>query len=181
MVEEKEENAKDELKTIFDEVNDRYKNIKSTGFSTYTQDQQVLSQLPHDQFGHAYTLINNRSRKMEKEGFDIIADPQILLGNIKDEKSLKFYQMDVMLLTNLLACALNDPVMKVVFDPLWTVFKQEIRSTCNIDGVERSYQAFHVPMGQASRKGFGLFNKKKKQKEPIDYVIPSEDDEGIYG
>ena len=177
-----EENKKEEKeKTIFDEVNERYQNIKSSGFANYTQDQQMLSQLPHDQFGHAYTLINNRSRKMEKEGFDIIADPQILLGNIKDEKSMKFYQMDVMLLTNILACAINDPVMKVVFDPLWTAFKQEIRSTCNIDGVERSYQAFHVPSRGVAKKGFGLFNKKKKQREPIDYVIPSEDDEGIYG
>lgn len=176
-----EQSKKDKEKTIFDEVNERYQNIKNTGFAGYTQDQQVLSHLPHDQFGHAYTLINNRSRKMEKEGFDIIADPQILLGNIKDEKSLKFYQMDVMLLTNLLACALHDPVMKVVFDPLWTSFKQEIRSTCNIDGIERSYQAFHVPMGKVGRKGFGLFNKKKKQREPIDYVIPDEEDEGIYG
>jgi len=177
-----EENINEEKqKSIFDEVNERYRNIKNTGFSRYTQDQQSLSQLPHDQFRHAYTLINNRSRKMEKEGFDIIADPQILLGNIKDEKSLKFYQMDVMLLTNLLSCALNDPVMRHVFDPLWTAFKQEIRSTCNIDGVERSYQAFHVPMGSAKKRGFGLFNKNKKQKEPIDYIIPTEDDEGIYG
>ncbi len=129
-----EQSKKEKVKTIFDEVNERYTNIKSTGFSEYTQDQKTLGNLPHDQFGHAYTLINNRSRKMEKEGFDIIADPQILLGNVKDEKSLKFYQMDVMLLTNLLACALHDPVMKVVFDPLWTAFKQEIRSTCNLDG-----------------------------------------------
>jgi len=157
----------DKIKTIFEEVNERYNNIKNTGFSNYTQDQQMLSQLPHDQFGHAYTLINNRSRKMEKEGFDIIADPQILLGNIKDEKSLKFYQMDVMLLTNLLACAINDPVMKVVFDPLWTAFKSEIRSTCNIDGIERSYQAFHVPMGSGGKKGFGLFNRKKNRKNRL--------------
>ena len=179
MVSEEEEIKK---KTIFDEVNERYRNISNSGFGNYTQDQQMLAQLPHDQFGHAYSLINNRSRKMEKEGFDIIADPQILLGNIKDEKSMKFYQMDVMLLTNILACALNDPVMKVVFDPLWTNFKQEIRSTCNIDGIERSYQAFHIPFSRtAGKKGFGFLSKKKKQKEPIDYVIPSEDDEGIYG
>jgi len=50
----------DKIKTIFEEVNERYNNIKNTGFSNYTQDQQMLSQLPHDQFGHAYTLINNR-------------------------------------------------------------------------------------------------------------------------
>jgi len=75
--------------------------------------------------------------------------------------------MDVMLLTNLLACAINDPVMKVVFDPLWTAFKSEIRSTCNIDGIERSYQAFHVPMGSGGKKGFGLFNRKKNRKNRL--------------
>lgn len=180
MEEVEETPVKEKVKTIFDEVNERYVRSQKTGFSGYTQEQQFMSYLPHDQFGHAYTLINNRARKMEKEGFDIIADPSILLGNIKDEKSLKFYQMDVHLLTNLLACGMTDPVMRFVFDPLWTAFKIEIRSTCNIDGVERSYQAFHVPL-VSRKKGFGLFSGKKKKKEPIDYVIPTEEDEGIYG
>ena len=176
-----EQPKEDKTKSIFDEVNEKYQNIKNTGFSGYTQDQQMLSQLPHDQFGHAYTLINGRGRKMEKEGFDIMSDPSILLGNIKDEKSLRFFQMDEYLLTNMLSCALTDPVMEHVFHPLWTAFKLELRSTANLDGRERSYQAFHVPMSAVGKKGFGLFNKRKKQKEPIDYVIPSEDDEGIYG
>jgi len=181
MVESEENSDETEVKTIFEEVNERYTNIKKTGFSGYTQDQQFLSHLPHDQFGHAYTLINSRSRKIEKEGFDIIADPSILLGNVQNEKTLKFYQMDVNFLVNLLACGLNDPVMRFVFDPLWTAFKNEIRSTCNLDGTERSYQAFHVPMGRA-KKGFGFFGRKNtKKREPIDYVIPNEDDEGIYG
>lgn len=166
---------------IFDELNKSYNSMVDSGFGDYTQDVQRFANVPHDQFSHAHSLINPISKKMAKEGFDVITDPSVLLGNIDNEKSLRMYQIDVFFLTNMLSCALHDEMMQVVFEPLWTVFKSEMRITSTIGGLERAYQAFHLPVYAGSKKkGFKILGKRKKKREPIDYVIPQEEDEGIY-
>jgi hypothetical protein len=58
------------------------------------------------------------------------------------------------------------------------IFLGELRLTGALDGSERVYQAFKTPMARS--KGFSILKKKKKKREPIDYVLPDEDDEGIY-
>jgi hypothetical protein len=161
---------------LLDEISEEFD--KETDFDDYTQNTQFYSNNPDNQFSHAWQLINTQRKQMHKDGFDFLFDPQILLGNIDNEKSLRLYQIDLFFLNNMFSCALNDPVMEHVFKPLWSNFKNEVRITSVIGGGERFLQAFHIPAQQQS-KGFKLLGKRKKKKEPVNYVIPEEDD-GIY-
>jgi hypothetical protein len=176
MVDEREEKKK---ASIFDELKQTYDKDRPTGFSEYTQQTQMFANIPDNQFGHAWTLVNPSPKDIAKDGFNIITDPQVLLGNIGNEKSLRLYQIDLFFLTNMLSTAIHDKMMEFVFEPLWTIFKSEVRITATLEGSERAYQAFTVPMRTGKSKGFRILGGKKKKKEPIDYVIPQEE-EGIY-
>jgi len=144
-------------------------------FSEYTQNTQAFANMPDNQFGHAWGLIN--IRRGEVKGFEDLLNPHIFLGNVEDAKSLKLYQLDFYWLINLYRLAAEDPALKYVFEPLWTSFLGELRLTGALEGSERIYQAFKVP-GYKS-KGFSIL-KKKKKKEPLDYVFPDDEDDGIY-
>lgn len=166
-----------EEKSLFDELNELFSKTEHSGFGTYTQYTQNYGHIPDNQYDHAWGLLNPPPKKIEKDGFDLLTDQTILLGNIDNEKSLRMYQIDLFFLSNMLALARNDPMMRYVFEPLWANEKMEIRITGTIGGTERSLQAFHIPVLK-QQKGFKILGGRKK-KQPIEYVIPQED-EGMY-
>jgi len=167
-------NLLDELNSIFAD-----KNTKDSGFSNYTQSEQMQGFMPTNPYDHAYGLLagQGHAKKIEKDGIDVINDPQIMLGTIDDPKTLRRYQLDLYYLTNMAGLAINDPMFKSIFEVLWTNFRNEVRITSAMDGAERQYQAFHIPSPRVKR-GFRLGIKRKKPREPIDYVLPQEEDEG---
>jgi len=166
-----------EKKHILDELFERYGNIDSSGFSQYTQQTQRYDNMPDNQFGHAWSLINIKQGKVEN--FDDLLNPHLFLGAIDDPKTLKFYQNDIYWLTSIFRQAKEDEMMRYVFEPLWHSFLTEVRLTGTLDGSERIYQAFKLPISRKS--GFKLFGSKKKtKKEPMDYIIPQDEDQGMY-
>jgi len=166
-----------EKKHILDELYDRYDKVDEDGFSDYTQKTQKYDKMPDNQFGHAWNLINIKQGDVKE--FDDLLNPHLFLGAIENPKTLRLYQEDMRWLTGMFRLAKNDPMMKYVFMPLWHHFLTEVRFTGTLDGSERIYQAFKIPISRKS--GFGLFKKNKSKKEPMDYIIPQdESNEGMY-
>jgi len=161
-------------KDILDELNDRMINAdtKGAGFSKYTQDTQRYTQLPEDQFAHAWKLVD--IKKGDPKQFDDLLNPHVFLGSVDDPKSLRYYQNDIFWLNNMFRLAKDDEMMDYVFAPLWNSFLAELRVTSCLDGSERIFQAFQIPRS-GKRKGFKFWEKSKKKKEPIDYIVPDED------
>jgi hypothetical protein len=132
--------------------------------------------MPDNQFSHAWSLINVRQGAVRN--FDDLLNPHLFLGAIDDVKSLRFYQNDMFWLTSMFRLAKADPAMMYVFEPLWHSFISEVRLTSTLDGSERIYQSFHTP--SSPTKGFRIFKPKKRKKEPMEYIIPNEDEQGMY-
>lgn len=168
-------------KTILDKLIRQFSSDKKSGFGDYTQDMQVRGHIPDNPFAHAHMLINPSHKDTQKDGFDVLNDPQILLGFIEDSKTLRLFQKDLELLAVMCGMAQRSKVFDYVFPILWNATKINIRVTAAMDGTERYLQAFHITGTPSKRKGFGILKRGKKQKrEPIDYIIPDEEDQGIY-
>jgi hypothetical protein len=164
----------DESNNILDELNKVFLSGKHDTFGKYTQEIQNMGHTPDNQFDHAWGLIKSRKRDIQKERFNYLNDPMLYLGNIDNEKTLALYQYDIKFLGILESMALNDPTIMHVFEPLFEIFKIELRLTGNIGNVERHLQAFHVPASTGS-KGSRILGRKKKKK-PVEYVVPSEEE-----
>lgn len=174
---ETEKNTKEE-KDIFKEINDLFTDVsRQSGFSKYQKQMQSIGHVPDNQYDHQWGLIHAPKRDVEQDEFHFLEDQNKYLGNIKDEKMLRFYQNDNMFLTHLYSMAQNDKAEKKVFEVLWANFKSELRMTCNIDGEERKLQS-GLPVGitKTQRKGFGILGKHKK-KNTIDYITPAEEEQ----
>lgn len=166
--------------SLLDELNKNFGNIQGSAFGSYTQDMQKMGFSPDNPYGHAWGLINSPIKDIEKDNMHVLDDPQILLGDIDNEKSLRLYQMDLDYLTNFCQMAIIDEMWKGVFEVLWQKFKNEVRITSAMGGKERQYQAFHIPQ-MSTKKGFSFLKRgSKKKKQAMDYILPSEEDEGMY-
>lgn len=162
---------------ILDELHDLFK--KGTGgFGEYVRHMQNLGHIPGNQFDHAWGLIHQQKKDQEKKSFNFLEDQNKYLGNVSDDKVLRFYQLDHFFLTNIFSLGQVDPAEELVFEVLWANFVSELRMTCNVEGVERHLQAFLHPI--SGRTGFG-FGKKKKRKA-VEYITPQEEpqQEGNY-
>lgn len=182
MSDEQEPDEEEEVSTLLDQLNEQIGGGKNSGFDTYSQETQKIGYIPDNQFSHAYMLLTAQGKTFEKDGMDIVDDPQILLGNVENEKTMRFYQRDLFFLVQMAGIAQYDDIFKEIFLPLWKIFKSEVRITTAMGGTERQYQAFHIPM-MNTKRGFSLFGKKKKQKkkDAMEYLIPQdENDEVMY-
>ncbi len=178
MVEETEKNTKEEEKDIFKEINEMFTDVsRSSGFSKYQRQMQSIGHVPNNQFDHQWGLIHAPKRDAEQDEFHLLEDQNKYLGNIKDEKMLRFYQNDNFFLTHMFAMAKNDPAEKKVFEVLWANFKSELRMTCNLDGEERKLQSgLPVGISKGQKKGFGILGRNKK-KNVVDYVTPPDEEQ----
>lgn len=166
---------------ILEELDKLFLSGKHETFSKYTQEVQNFGHVPINQFDHAWGLIKSQKRNIEKERFNYLNDPMIYLGNVDNEKTLALYQNDIRFLGIMESMALDDPAIYHVFEPLFEIFKIEVRLTGNIGNSERHLQAFHIPVAPQKR-GFKILGRRKKKKEPINYVIPEEEEiqQGMY-
>lgn len=163
-------------KHILEELYERYGTKDPSGFSDYTQKTQRYDKMPDNQFGHAWNLINIKQGDVKE--YDDLLHPHLFLGAIDDFKTLKLYQDVSDYIDSIFSLAQHDEAMKTVFNNVFYSFIKDVRLTGTLDGSERIYQAFKIPSKRKS--GFKLFKGRKKKREPMDYVFPDEEDEGLY-
>lgn len=180
MVEGEQKKPEEKPISLLEQLSKSYLENNNQNFSKYTQDVQNFGHVPLNQFDHAWGLIKSQKRDIHKERFNYLNDPMIYLGNIENEKTLSFYQNDIRFLGIMDSMALTDPVIAHIFEPLFEIFKIELRLTGNLGNAERHLQAFQIPVS-SDRKGFKIFGRRKKKK-PVDYVLPEEEEmqEGMY-
>lgn len=167
---------------ILEELDKLFLSGKHETFNKYTQEIQNFGHVPVNQYDHAWSLIKSQKRDINKDRFNYLNDPMIYLGNVDNEKTLSLYQNDIRFLGIMESMALTDPAIYHVFEPLFEIFKIEVRLTGNIGNSERHLQAFHIPVAPEKRGGFKILGRRKKKKEPVNYVIPEEEDiqQGMY-
>jgi hypothetical protein len=96
--------------------------------------------VPQNAFSHAFTLVDISSQD-DVKNFSAILEKHILLANIGDDRKIRLYQNDIILLTNLFDMASREPALLTLFKQLYFGWKGEIAITRTKDGLERKLQA----------------------------------------
>lgn len=96
--------------------------------------------LPKDPYSHSFLLIESGEDE-DIRTFAKIIDRQILLANISDDRMLKLYQNDAVILVELFDMARRDESIAPVFLMLYYQWKSELALTRVKDGTERKLQA----------------------------------------
>ena len=96
--------------------------------------------IPKDAFSHAFTLVDI-SAVDDVRTFSAILEKHILLANLGDDRKIRLYQNDIILLTNLFDMTIREPQLYNLFKQLYYGWKGEIAITRTKDGLERKLQA----------------------------------------
>jgi hypothetical protein len=96
--------------------------------------------VPKDAFSHAFTLVDIGTSD-DVKSFSAILEKHILLANLGDDKKIRLYQTDIVLLTNLYDMQLREPLLYAFFKQMYYGWKGEIAITRTKDGLERKLQA----------------------------------------
>ena len=147
----------------------------SNAFKDYVNKIIFFSHIPKDRFSHAFRLLQTEQNNIENYA-DVLNQRHIFLGNIDNARVLRCNQNDAMFFYALLSLARRDVAMKEVFDVIFWSWVLELRLTSTKKGKERDLQAFLIPR---TTEGFRFPLRKKKQ-EPMDYIIPDEEEGGMY-
>lgn len=143
----------------------RKRDEKKVSMDEYLKDLKLYGDTPRDQFSHQYKLlyhpnveINTRSKRVD------LFNPDILLGNIKDSKTLYFFQRDFSILHRMYDMGLRSLGVMDLFNNLYYAWIGQIRLTGALTGNERLLQSFLEPqLGEV--EGFTFLEKRKQEKE----------------
>jgi len=157
------------------------KENKTVSFDDYLRELKVYSDTPKDQFSHQYKLLYHPSTEITKRSKrSELFNPDILLGNIKDSRTLYFLQRDFAILHRLFDMGQRSPGVMDLFNNLYYPWVGQIRLTSAMGGGERSLQSFLEPMQQQA-ESFTYWQKRQQKKQTKkrwkDY-IPSPGGEG---
>jgi hypothetical protein len=152
-------------KIVFLEKQLIQKDDKKTSMDDYLRELKLYGDTPKDQFSHQYKLlyhpsveINTRSKRVD------LFNPDILLGNIKDSKTLYFFQRDFSILHRIYDMGLRSEGVMDLFNNLYYAWIGQIRLTGALTGNERLLQSFLEPVLSQS-EGFSFLEKHKVEKE----------------
>lgn len=138
---------------------------KSQAFEEYIQELKLYGDLPKDQFSHQYKLLYHPQRDIsDKSKRRDLFNPDILLGNIKDSKTLYFFQRDFMLLHRFYDMGLRSEGVMDLFTNIYYSWEGSMKMTGALGGTERWLQSFLEP-GQPSYESFSYWQKRKAEKE----------------
>lgn len=90
------------LKKLLDETA-----IKQTKQERFVRDTRIYGDMPIDEWSHQYKILYHPQQEPTRRAE--LFDPDILLGNIKDSKSLFFFQRDYALLHRFYDMGLRSP------------------------------------------------------------------------
>jgi len=128
----------------------------SSNMSQYLEQNRKGKTLPDDPFKHATNLMENEQENVAK--FTELVDKKILLANISEDRMMRLYQNDIVLLTELFDMAQREPQLKNFFCKIYYGWTGELSLTRTKDGTERKLQA--VPGGSYAPKeqlsGYGM-------------------------
>jgi hypothetical protein len=150
----------------------------TTSFDDYLRELKIYSDIPKDQFGHQYKLLYHPSQELSKKSRrSELFNPDILLGNIKDSRSLYFLQRDFAILHRMFDMGLRSEGVMDLFNNLYYPWVGQIRLTSALGGTERSLQSFLEPI-QAQFESFSFWQKRQqkkagKRRRLTDYLNPS--------
>ena len=110
--------------------------------------------VPHDPYSHSALLLQHRDEVVKK--FTELVSREVLLANIGEDKTLRLYQNDIMILTAAFDMALRDPAMMMVFYPMYYGWLGELAMTRTKDGLERKMQATPSGFQPPQMYGYGM-------------------------
>ena len=128
---------------------------------------QIYKHMPKDAYSHATFLLTADPKDVTE--FQELLNRHVLLGNISNDRIMRFYQNDIYFLTSFFEMAQRDPGFKKFFKVIFYSWVFEIALTRTKGGLERRLQNF-TGMGAETREsgfGSGLFRKRRKTKEEM--------------
>jgi len=159
------------------------KESKTVSFDEYLRELKIYSDIPRDQFGHQYKLLYHPSQEISKKSRrSELFNPDILLGNIKDSRTLYFLQRDFAILHRLFDMGLRSEGVMDLFNNLYYPWVGQIRLTSALGGTERNLQSFLEPQ-QQQFESFSYWQKRQQKKQGkrkrfMDYLQPQGGGEG---
>lgn len=143
---------------------------KQTRQEQFIRDTRIYGDMPTDEYSHQYKILYHPQQEPNRRAE--LFDPDMLLGNIKDSKSLFFFQRDYGLLHRFYDMGLRSEGVKLFFDSIYYSWKGQIGLTRALGGTERKLQSFFEPM-QLPYESFSYWQKreaKKQHKKLGDYL-----------
>lgn len=95
---------------------------------------------PDDPYKHAYSLLDTDDEDIRLQ-FQKIVEKHVLLANISDDRMLRLYQNDVIILCQMLDMARREPQFANFFMKTYYGWRGELALTRAKEGMERKLQA----------------------------------------
>jgi len=105
--------------------------------SDYVHKSNVIGIMPKDQFGHKAFLLQRDEDYITS--FQKLANKQILMANL-NEKIIRLYQNDILILTELFSASVRDSALFPFFEELYYGWIGELNMTRTIKGKEADAQ-----------------------------------------
>jgi len=134
---------------------------------TYMEGLRRSRVYPDDPFKHSYSLIDTDDSE-EIGKFYKIVEKHVLLASISEDRMLRLYQNDVILLCQMLDMARREPQLQNFFLKTYYGWRGELMLTRAKDGLERKLQATaggYQPKGNMQGYGTDMPQFQQQEKE----------------
>lgn len=108
--------------------------------SAYYSELQKGRITPKDPFSHAAWLMLRDDAVSDKDLDLDLVNKQVILSYVGDDKLLRLYQNDIVILTQMRNLAARDPAMAPVYQVLYNGWQGELKMTRTKKGLERQLQ-----------------------------------------
>ena len=136
--------------------------------SEYVKHSKQIGNIPKDQFGHAFSLLARDETDIDD--FQRLLQNHILLANIKDDKLIRLYQNDGLLLTSFYDMQRRYAPLSPIFKYLYYGWIMELGLTRIKDGKERILQAMPGTGFQPTmdnRGGYGFEDVRQDEQNAL--------------
>lgn len=155
------------------------------GFGKYMELGSIYANVPHDPYAHQFQLIHKLGKEVVK--LEDMLDPDILLSNIEDSRTMFLCQRDYYFLSRFLDMGTRSDGIMNVFQALFYPWVGQMRMTSALRGRERDLQSF-LEVPAVASTGFGLswaekrrLKKEQKRRGLTQYLSPQgQGGSGIY-
>lgn len=162
-VEKERDLLRDEVEHLKKQIS--LKESEEKSMDDYLREMKLFGDLPKDQFSHQYKLWAHPSIKVTRESSrGDLFNPDLILGNIEDSKTLYFLQRDYNILQRLFDMGLRSDGVWDLFENLYYPWLGGVNLTRALKGKERDHQSFIEPVPHIDQ-AFTYLEKRKMKKE----------------